>query len=404
MRTRLGPIVACLVFFVSLAPCSNVSSQEKVGDPIEIGGLFDITGPTNTIGAPFARGAKDYFSFINGKGGIGGKKIDLISIDYQYNAQQSVAGLTRLTTTQRIVGLIGWGSVDLPLLKPKVNELLLPTISAAARGQDVIGEFAPAIFAIAGTYADEILTLMTWAQADAKTRGVAKPKAALLFTEPGRADHAKLKELQAFEKMGFDLVAEEFISVKAVSAASQMARIKSLNPDYVMGLLTVEPASLVLKEAKQLGMDVTCCFNFFSANEVLLQIVGDAAKRLIVSSPVVYYNETDVAGIKIMHELTKEKYLPVQYVAGWVGAMVLAEGIKRANLNPQMPLENARKAILQSIETFKNVEMDGLTIPMTFTSKNHIGTSGFKLYKTDIDKKVFVPLPGRYDVPDFAKR
>jgi|GEM_PF-1559278 len=391
--------VICLLIFGSPVFC-----QEKVGKAYRIGGLFDITGPTNAIGAPFARGVKDYVAYLNSQGGIGGVQVDLISIDYQYNAQQSLTGFTRLTTSDYVLGLLGWGSVDLPLLKPKVNALPLPTISAAARGQDVVGEFSPYIFAIAGTYADEILTQMSWIQMDAKKKGISKPKVALLFTEPGRADRKKLNDLNAYERMGFELVAEEFISVRAVSAASQMARVSTFSPDYILGLVTVSPGALILKEAAQLGMKTTFCFGFFAANRVLLEIVGDAAKSLLVSSPVAYYSETSVSGIQTMRKFAGEAYLPVQYVAGWVGGMVLTEGIKRANLNPEMSVEKARVAIKDGLESFRNVDMDGLTLPMTFTSTDHIGTKGFKIYGTDLANKYFVPITGRYDVPDFARK
>jgi hypothetical protein len=48
---------------------------------------------------------------------------------------------------------------------------------------------------------------------------------------------------------------------------------------------------------------------------------------------VAFFAQTDLPGIKLIHQVSKKDHLSVQYMAGWSGAMVLAEGLRRAKLS-----------------------------------------------------------------------
>jgi len=62
-----------------LAACSggDQANTSSKGGTIKIGGLFDITGATGDVGAPYAEGEKAYFEYINSKGTINGYKLEL---------------------------------------------------------------------------------------------------------------------------------------------------------------------------------------------------------------------------------------------------------------------------------------------------------------------------------------
>lgn len=368
--------------------------QDTVGKTIKVGGIFDISGPTNAIGAPFAKGAATYFDYVNKRGGIKGSVVDFISIDYQYNIHMSTSAFSRLTTKENILGLLGWGSVDMPLLISKAAEIKLPVIAAAARGDAVIGKFNPSTFAIADTYSKELLTSLDWVRMDCKKRGIVRPKMALLFSEPGRESVEPVTK--ACEKLGFDLRVSEFFSEKSISASAQMARVKMAECQYVLTLVTLAPINIFLKEAHKIDYHPQFFGTFFAGNDALFKMAAENPGKLIVASPVAFMYQTDIPGIKKIRDFTGEPNLLSQFVAGWVGSMVLAKGIERANLKPEMSVEKAREAIRDALETFRNEDMEGLTKPMTFTKTYHIGTKGFKLYATDWNNKSFTMIPGDF--------
>jgi branched-chain amino acid transport system substrate-binding protein len=57
------------------------ASTAFAADTIKVGGLWDLTGVTADVGKPFAQGVQDAIAYINSKGGVNGKQIELIVKD-----------------------------------------------------------------------------------------------------------------------------------------------------------------------------------------------------------------------------------------------------------------------------------------------------------------------------------
>jgi len=51
-------------------------------ETIKVGHLADLTGPTGDVGKPYAAGVQAYKNYINSKGGINGKQIEMQMFDY----------------------------------------------------------------------------------------------------------------------------------------------------------------------------------------------------------------------------------------------------------------------------------------------------------------------------------
>lgn len=402
MRTNRWLALFCLLAAGLMYWACNCFAETKVGPKIKLGGLFDISGPTNEIGVPFADGARDYIHSVNKGGGINGLQVELIVIDYQYDIQKSAAGFVRLSEKEDVLGIIGWGSVDTPLILPKAEEKSISIISAAARTTAVVGKLHPYGFSIAGSYAEEQATLLEWIRRDAQKKGISKPKVAFLYTRPSRPDLELLKKINAFERLGARLEISEFIDTNAMSATSEMLRVKEKGVDYVTCALTVSPTVLALKEARKLGFKAQFCTIFFASNENMVELTAsaNAEQDMVCVSPVAFMNQTTVEGIKKIRAFTGGSSKPVQYVAGWVGAMALVKGLERAKISSEMPTDEARKALKNGLESFRNEPMDGLTKPMTFTKENHRGTKGFRPFNVNWKNKTFEELPGDFAVPE----
>jgi len=391
-------VIIRTVYFVFFALAFFVQGEalagESVGESFKVGGIFDMTGPTNSIGVPFANGVAEYFSWLNKKGGIGGRKVELIAVDYGYDIQKSTSAFSRLTDRENVIGLLGWGSVDMPLLMQKAVQINLPIISAAARGDAVVGQFNPVVFSIAAAYSQELIAGLNWLIMDSKKRGVARPNVACLYSEPGRESVEALSK--ACEALGIDLAVKEFVSEKSIGAASQVVRLKNSEAEYVLTFMTLKPLNVILKEAQKIEYKPQFFGCFFAANEALFTMAADHAGKLIIASPVALINQTDVPGIKIIRDFTGKDNLLSQFIAGWVGGMVLAKGIEKGGVKPGMSVEQARRAIIDGLEKFNNEDMQGLTPPMTFTKTDHIGTKGFRLYQADWGKAQFIEIPGDF--------
>jgi branched-chain amino acid transport system substrate-binding protein len=77
--------LAALWAAVALAPLAAAAA-----DPIKIGFPMPLSGPTAVYGVPISKGAEMAVADINAKGGVLGRKLELIPRDSKANADEAV--------------------------------------------------------------------------------------------------------------------------------------------------------------------------------------------------------------------------------------------------------------------------------------------------------------------------
>ena len=82
-------------------------ATEPAGGVIKIGMVNDQTGPNQGAGRSMKVGVDAYFKAVNEKGGVNGKKIELVSVNDMYVPDKTVDGLLKLVEEQKIFAVIG---------------------------------------------------------------------------------------------------------------------------------------------------------------------------------------------------------------------------------------------------------------------------------------------------------
>ena len=83
MKRRCGSAVVCAV--LAFWPLASMAA-----DAIKIGFPIPLSGPTAVYGVPILKGAELAISEINAKGGVLGRKLQLLSRDSKANADEAV--------------------------------------------------------------------------------------------------------------------------------------------------------------------------------------------------------------------------------------------------------------------------------------------------------------------------
>ena len=126
----------------------------QAADTIKIGLLSDLSGATSSVGTPYAEGIKAAGKYINENGGIAGRQIELIQVDYAYNIQQALAAYKRFLS-QGILALQGWGTGDTEALTKFVGKDKIPTFSASYSANLTDPKVAPYNFFVAADYSTQ---------------------------------------------------------------------------------------------------------------------------------------------------------------------------------------------------------------------------------------------------------
>src|SRR4026209_3056548 len=68
---------------------------------IKIGNLVDLTRPTSDQGKDIAQGRIDAVQYFNDRGGVNGKKLELVSVEYGYQPPAAGAAYKRFLATDQ---------------------------------------------------------------------------------------------------------------------------------------------------------------------------------------------------------------------------------------------------------------------------------------------------------------
>ncbi len=361
---------------------------------IKVGGLFDLTGITSDVGKPYAQGVQDAVAWTNASGGINGKKIRLIAVDYGYKIPEAVSAYKRLTGDEQVVMINGWGTGDTLALKDFVNKDKVPYFSASFAGDLTDPSKTPYNFFVAPSYSDQLRAWLTWVKADWKDKS-RNPKVAFFFGDNAYGK-APIEAGRRFcKENGLDLVDEEILPGSFQDATSQLLNMKSKGADYAYVNVTTTWLSVVLKNAKALGLTTKFGSNPYGFSEALPAVAKEAAEGVTGVVPHVPFGE-NVPGMKALVEFHQKNHPndshDAMYVRGWSYVVVWSEALRRADKKGKINGESVKAAA----ETLKDFDLGGLTNPVTYTPTDHRPSTKTPIYQIKGGKLVKI---AEYDMP-----
>jgi branched-chain amino acid transport system substrate-binding protein len=373
---------------LALAPAA-VPAQE-----IKVGGIFDLTGITSDVGKPYAQGVQDAVQWVNESGGINGKKIKLVGVDYGYKMPEAAAAYKRMKDDEKVILINGWGTGDTERLKDTVNSDKIPYISASFSAHLTDPKKTPYNFFVAPTYSDQLRAWLTWVKQDWKDKG-RNPKVAFFYGDNPYGKSPVEAGRQFCKEIGVDLVDEEILPGNFQDATSQLLNMKQKGADYAYINVTTTGVSLVLRDAKKLGLATKFGSNPYGFSETLPLVAKEFAEGVTGVVPHVPFG-SDVPGMKKIVDFHKKNHPndthDLMYVRGWSYVVVWSEALKRADKAGKLTSEGVKEAL----ETFKDFDMGGLTNNITYTSADHRPATRTPIYQIQGGKLVKV---AEYDMP-----
>jgi branched-chain amino acid transport system substrate-binding protein len=385
-------LVAIVASALAILSPSAASAQQE----IKVGGIFDLTGVTSDVGKPFAQGVQDAVVWVNENGGINGKKIKLIGADYAYKIDQARALYKKLVNDDKVVMIQGWGTGDTEALKDFVGQDKVPYYSASFSAPLTDPSKFPYNFFVAPTYSDQLRSWLDWVKQDhAKSGGKGKPKVAFMFGDNayGKSPIAAGEKYAA--EIGVDVVDKAVLPPNFQDATSQLLTMKQKGVEYAYINVTTTGVSLVLRDAKKLGMNVKFGSNPYGFSEALVAVAGPLAEGVTGVMPHVPYGTPvpGMANVVAMHDkLRPGEKGDAMYVRGYAYVMVWAEALRRADKAGQLNGPGV-KAASESLADFST---GGLSQSVTYTATDHRPTMTTSIYQVQGGKLVKI---GDYIMP-----
>lgn len=266
-KTFIGVLLLAVLLTV---PC--LAADNGV---VKLGAIFAVTGPNANLGTPEARTLQMMVDEANAAGGIAGRKIELIIKDSQGNTEKAVSYAKQLTEESEVLAIIGpTTSGESMALKgyAEQNEQILISCAAA---ETIVNPVAKWVFKVAPM--DSFAAQRIYATM--KKMGISRIGALSSNSGFGQGGKAQLEKLAAAS--GITIAISEVYDKEATDLTSVLAKIKAQNVQAIVNWSTEPAQSIVLKNIKQLGLDMPVFQSHGFGNIAYVTAAGKAAEGTI---------------------------------------------------------------------------------------------------------------------------
>ena len=315
-------------------------------DSVRIGLIVDRVGFAKAWSEPITQGALYAARELNAKGGVLGRKVELVIEDDQSKPEMSAlaarklegAGVAFILSLTHTVAALQAQTVTVETKTPH----LAPSLTVDTLTTQINN---PNFWQTGPLASTQIATLLSYARHRNYKRVALVSDNSAISQATGKAFKAE------FEKNGLQLVADEILPSGAQSADAQMQKVRAANPDAIFLATLLTPENLlVLRYYRSLGMKTPLIGNYNLAVPVYMTVAKGLLDGLVfvdVWDPAKPQVKQFIAGYA--KEMGSEPHNLMGY--GYDGVMMAADAIRRAGGTDK---EKVRQA-MQATRSYKGV-------------------------------------------------
>jgi branched-chain amino acid transport system substrate-binding protein len=355
-------------FTLAVALGASAQSAPGVSDKeILIGSCSALEGPSHFLGSETVAGAQAYFSMINEAGGVDGRKLKLIAYDDSYDPAKTQACFDRLMS-QKVFALAFFvGTPTAVKYIPLAEASKIPLVGLFTGAQTLYTPMRHWVLNVRASYFDE-----TREQIDGLRKTLGYKKIGVIYPEDAFGSAVLEGVKAALGASGSEPVAVASYQRQTAEVGPAIDTVRAAQPDAVVVVGPSNTVAPILKQAhaknwKPLFLTVS----FVGTDELILE-AGSDAEGMVITQVVPPYYLTDLKTVAL-YRRTLQKYAPASRpnfvsLEGFVDAMVLVEGLKRAGK------DLTRDALIRGIESLHDLDMGlGPQLKLEYSARDHKG-------------------------------
>jgi branched-chain amino acid transport system substrate-binding protein len=366
-KYALGLAVFLGCFFTFSTPLSAQNTPGVTDKEILIGSCSALEGPSHFLGTETVAGAKAYFAMINDAGGVDGRKLKLLAYDDSYDPAKTEACFNRLL--EQKVFALGFfvGTPTAVKYIPMAESNKIPVVGLFTGAQTLYVPLRHWVINVRASYFDETREQIDglWGTLGYKKIGVIYPEDAF-----GAAVLEGVKA--ALKAHGAEPIAVASYQRQTAQVGGAIDTVKAANPEAVVVVGPSNTVAPILKQSHAKGWKPLFLTVSFVGTDELIQEAGSDAEGTIITQVVPPYYLTEFKTVAL-YRRTLAKFFPTAQpnlvsLEGFVDAMVLVEGLKRAGK------ELTREGLIRGIESIHELDIGlGPQLKLDYSAKDHKG-------------------------------
>ncbi|MEO0431137.1 MAG: ABC transporter substrate-binding protein [Cyanobacteria bacterium J06656_5] len=288
------------------APAAEGEEPASSSDPIKLGLIAAITGPSAVSGESITRGLTIALEKINASGGVmGGRPLELVIRDDESTPAKGVAAARELIEQENVA--LVFGGLDSPVslaMLPVFHELEVPYMGVWAAATGITrNEFDPN-FAFRVSANDNIVDsyLLRYAKQEL---GATKVGLVLINNPWGESNQAGFEEWAP--KYDMDIVGIEKFNDGDTDISPQLGRLQEGGAEVLLMVANAAPSAVAMKSLVRLGWEVPVVSHWGPTGGRFPELAGPAAARVVFMQTYSFFDAEGERPEALMSKL-QEKY------------------------------------------------------------------------------------------------
>ncbi len=213
---------------------------------MKVGVIQPLSGSVAASGNYVRMGAEIGRDWINAKGGVLGRKVELLIEDNKSDPKEAATAAEKLIVRDKVPVIVGaWGSSMTLAAMPKLEEYGVPMIVETSSASTITKRGNPWVFRISPPSEMEALGLEKYM----KDLGIKQADFLAVNTDWGRGAVGAFGDL--LKRSGGQVGTAEFMEQAATDMNAQITKVKAGGADTLFLTTSVEQITLVLKQAQE---------------------------------------------------------------------------------------------------------------------------------------------------------
>ena len=387
---RRAALVSAAALVASIAlGLGPVAAQQGPGvteKEIKLGTWLPLTGPIAVYGIPQRAGIETYLKMINDRGGVKGRKFELVVEDNAYNPQRTLAAARKLVSRDEVLAVVvpNGTAQSAATFDYMLGEVKVPILNPYGGAADWYAPPKANLYGGLVLYENQARSLGRWAAKEG-ARNIVVIHSALAQFE-GVAVNVAPGARSVAANAKAELYPTKFDTTDYGPIAIEIAR---KNPDAVVFILAQGEVIRAAKELRQQGVKAPLYTYSPNVSNSILELGGAAVDGLRSAS----YTQPVTLDTNAVREYRDAlaKYFPNEkpdYVSltSFALTKIVVEAVNRIN----GPIN--RQALTQALESVKNFDT-GIIPSVSYGADRHLSATTLQRVSVQGGRWVSVGAP-----------
>lgn len=330
-------------------------------DKILLGQAAVFSGPAAQLGIQMRNGVKAYLDHVNERGGVHGRKIELVTEDDFYESSRAPAASRKLIEEHKVFALIGYvgtptGVVHLPV----VTQAKVPLVGMFTGAEVLRVPFNRYVFHVRASYYDETEKIVE------QIVSIGGRNIAVFYQDDAYGMAGLTGTEIAMKKRNLQISARATVERNTIQVEKAVQIIQAAKPDAVVMISAYTSIAEFVRQLKRAGSNATFYNVSFVGSKALADALGKDGAGVAISQVVPFPWGRAVPVIQEYQQLAKKAgYTDYNFsaVEGFLSAKVMVEGLRRTGRNL------TREGFIAAMEKMQDVDLGGFFVNYSPTNR-----------------------------------